>query len=836
MGDPFSVAGTAVGIISLGIQTCQILYKYCSDFKSFPRDVELVQRQIKGLQGILEGLYEVKERLEIDNHVPSSQLNMALKECEETLHELQKMAEKRIPTSPSEGIQAKARVIKERALWSYKKEDLKEVQSSLARFQSNLSLALQCAGIDGALHRLEDLRSELGMQQQQVDKIEQTLNQGTEVLEMIRRDVASQNPTLSTIYNEIISLRAQLSEGRFQLRQLFGKTASPTDLDEDGNGILYAVLCLIQNLPYTDAVKSATSELLDTCFHEGVPFDEPDADGHYPVVHWQLRAESITFFDEESREGHIQTLFHLTQKVKSWSVVQAKMFEGSSKTDIALGRIEHVFFRRISDLLRLESCSEGLYEDCPLREAILRRSELDFVALMKSHSHDTWVAFHDIETIVLLLSWPESLSILFDHLSDYVSLEILEIALDYAVGFSSPASIAILLSRGVPATWATWMTVTDRLHDVREEDLDEKRTSLWLQICEIIASRIDRSHETIPSGSGHHDIVPTALSLYHAGPLTCISAESAWRAGHRELNLINPVIASERRPWYTYGTPLWTHASRLTWLDSYFDTHFNLLIWLLRHGADPFWMHPTQFTTPAHVLARSSFALTLSNDQWWKDTRVLLSSSVRDSCYCHCSQSGCSVVGCAVAKPYAWFPKVDEHRKTFKQILKKAFGYVFMLVENDSSTNWMAADILRVMTFEELSLTHTCCYPLHHRSSKESIRPSPEEAEEIHILERDDIDLLECVVAELEEEWVRYGKSFLTFMNKVWRPRMRKMHEDRQVDRASYQARLVSMGMNLEEQDQENDSDAESWGSWPDESEDADSEGWYTPDEETDET
>lgn len=218
MGDPFSVAGTAVGIISLGLQTCQILSKYCSDFKSFPRDVETIQRQIKGLQGILQGLYEVKERLQIDNHAPSSQLQMALKECEETLHELNKMAEKRNPASQSAGIQTKTRVMKERALWFYNKEDLKEVQSSLTRFQNNLSLALQCAGLDSAFRRLEELRSDLGFQRQQAVNIERTLNQGAEVLEMVRRDVASQNPTLSAMYSEIVSLRTQLSEGNASLR------------------------------------------------------------------------------------------------------------------------------------------------------------------------------------------------------------------------------------------------------------------------------------------------------------------------------------------------------------------------------------------------------------------------------------------------------------------------------------------------------------------------------------------------------------------------------------------------------------------------------------------
>lgn len=212
MTDPFSVTGTAVGIVSLGLQTFQILYKYCSDFKSFPRDVEAIQRQIRGLEGILEGLCEVKEQLEIDNHTPSSQLHMALKECEETLYELKRMVEKRNPISQSDGIQTQLRAVKERMLWPYRKEDLKEVRSSLAKFQANLALALQCAGLDGALRRLREVHTELIVQQKQAIRVEQTLNENTEVLQMIRRDVASQSPGLLKIYDEIMSLRAQLSE------------------------------------------------------------------------------------------------------------------------------------------------------------------------------------------------------------------------------------------------------------------------------------------------------------------------------------------------------------------------------------------------------------------------------------------------------------------------------------------------------------------------------------------------------------------------------------------------------------------------------------------------
>lgn len=72
------MAGTAVGITCLGIQTCQILYKYYVQYNGFHDDIDAVLRQTEGLQGILESLRQVKERIELDYHAPSAQLHFAL--------------------------------------------------------------------------------------------------------------------------------------------------------------------------------------------------------------------------------------------------------------------------------------------------------------------------------------------------------------------------------------------------------------------------------------------------------------------------------------------------------------------------------------------------------------------------------------------------------------------------------------------------------------------------------------------------------------------------------------------------------------------------------------
>jgi hypothetical protein len=221
MGDPFSVAGTAVGITSLGIQTCQILYNYYSQFKGCRDDIDNVLRQVEGLQGILESLRELKSRIEIDNHAPSSQLNLALKAYEEALAKLKEIADKCNTTQQPEGIQARLRDLKKRVLWPYKKETLGEMQAVLGRFQDNIVLAVQSAGLDVVLRKVENLHPALNFLQDQTTHMEQTLCRNTNVLEVFRQDVTEvslmQQPHNTRIFRELSDLRNELSRQTTQV-------------------------------------------------------------------------------------------------------------------------------------------------------------------------------------------------------------------------------------------------------------------------------------------------------------------------------------------------------------------------------------------------------------------------------------------------------------------------------------------------------------------------------------------------------------------------------------------------------------------------------------------
>jgi hypothetical protein len=118
--------------------------------------------------------------------------------------------------------------------------------------------------------------------------------------------------------------------------------------------------------------------------------------------------------------------------------------------------------------------------------------------------------------------------------------------------------------------------------------------------------------------------------------------------------------------------------------------------------------------------------------------------------------------------------------------------------------------------------------------------PRPVKAgKDILDLERSDIDLLNTLVADFEVKWAAYRKPFVTFMNRIWKPRMREIREEirkrRERERPAYEAAVRNVGVVLENSvDCESDSEwaSSNWTDWPDDVPEGDADGWYTTDEE----
>ncbi|KAH5442343.1 hypothetical protein HBI23_131770 [Parastagonospora nodorum] len=1018
MADPFSVAGTAVGITSLGIQTCQILYNYYSKYKGYHDDIDSVLQEVEGLQSILESLRQVKDRFEIDNNVPSSQLHIALKACEDALARLKAMADRCNTTKQTESIQSRLRDVKKRLIWPYRKETLADMQATLSRFQDNLSLALQCAGFDGIARRLDDQLPRLNAISHQATSMEQSLISQASVLKVIHRGVndvsqaqrqhdfalsremvdlrdhisactkivgsklelvarsvsslhdpalvapliladaietlgnvqhhvqsslesynshsleleragandsllplcrcrtkkkqsfqrrrwmsilsvgSYQHDTECTqfaasdhmrsvaaqfmVYNKVLQACIQvgwessrtkgwntiapmlrytavvsqdtgafkifndaersllalrfrepkdgermtqiLSETAMALQATLGKDFSPLDIDEHGNSILHAVLTLIyvsiiRSCPQTDLIDGVQS-LLDICLTGSVPFNQPNAWGFTPIVSFQWNV-SIN----SSGRAEYETLRHLARRTGDWSLYTPKNNDPHANSQL---------YDSLSELLKSEELTSALDEDDDLYLAIVRRSEVEFCNFITSHiREDVTHRLAEVKNLFALAAWSQGIEALISKgLADDDS-SLATILWRAALHMKAMRSMVVLLRLNLQVTRKDWIHANQGWV-WRGERRGLERTQ-WAQVFDNLACLLSPPNDSLVGfqDRGSSNAGESEMHLYNCR-LSLPGAESLWKFGHRNLNSMRCVFQhDECNIVRHYGTPLWCAAIRLS---SELILSLSIFRWLLEHGALAIWIHPVFFTTPAHIYVRNfiSLAATGERSEHLEKFNDLLLLGHPDSCVCYCSKEGCRFIGGALAKhcgEFAWFNQ-NFQRQTTKKDLQAIQLYIFRLAQKDRTAAWMSSAILRVLTFDALSLTHTCCYRVQEEIYEFFQRPTPEEAKVIYDLEREDIELLENLTTDFELKLATYTKPFVTFMNRVWKPRMRAIRAERRVEKDIYEAELQRIGVRLKQAgEEETESDSESDSDWSDDYE-SEGDGWYTTDEE----
>jgi hypothetical protein len=91
MVDPFSVAGSAVGVIPLGITVAQELFDCYAAFQGQKSDVAHTTKKLCGLLELLESLRQQLERLvsQADDHGILANMNSCMEDCKELIRDLE---------------------------------------------------------------------------------------------------------------------------------------------------------------------------------------------------------------------------------------------------------------------------------------------------------------------------------------------------------------------------------------------------------------------------------------------------------------------------------------------------------------------------------------------------------------------------------------------------------------------------------------------------------------------------------------------------------------------------------------------------------------------------
>lgn len=143
MAEPFSVAGSAVGVVSLGLTVCQGLIKYFSEWKSRESDVHAAIDQINGLTQTLELLQARLAKLPGGHETVTANVESRIASCGEGIENLSRYLDKCHTFGTQADWKGKMRASKKQLFYPFRREALQDVKQTLRDLQQNLETALE---------------------------------------------------------------------------------------------------------------------------------------------------------------------------------------------------------------------------------------------------------------------------------------------------------------------------------------------------------------------------------------------------------------------------------------------------------------------------------------------------------------------------------------------------------------------------------------------------------------------------------------------------------------------------------------------------------------------
>ncbi|KAK7937486.1 uncharacterized protein PG986_014354 [Apiospora aurea] len=156
MADPLSVAGSAVGIISLGIQVTQSLFDYYTALRSQYSDAAHTAKRLDSLAELLESLHHHCEnrKFRADEADSVRRIESLIQECQEFVQELQGEADKFKETLAT-NIQSAVKITARRVAYPFRKSTLEKLDEDIGEITDRLQLALQILQQE-VIHRVQD--------------------------------------------------------------------------------------------------------------------------------------------------------------------------------------------------------------------------------------------------------------------------------------------------------------------------------------------------------------------------------------------------------------------------------------------------------------------------------------------------------------------------------------------------------------------------------------------------------------------------------------------------------------------------------------------------------
>jgi hypothetical protein len=143
MADPFSIIGSAVGVVSLGLTVCQGLISYYGPWTAYDKEISCLAQKAEGLKTTLTILQEPVQNFESSGSSVAIEVQRRIISCGELLESLQSVVENCKKTSPSSDLKHRAQALKKRIMYPFRRDTVLWLVNTVEGLQANLNTALQ---------------------------------------------------------------------------------------------------------------------------------------------------------------------------------------------------------------------------------------------------------------------------------------------------------------------------------------------------------------------------------------------------------------------------------------------------------------------------------------------------------------------------------------------------------------------------------------------------------------------------------------------------------------------------------------------------------------------
>jgi hypothetical protein len=166
--------GTAVGVVSLGMQVCEGILKYYRDWKGYEKDIQEAYTGIDDLAKTFAILYD--ELQTVPQKAFAIRAQECLATCQDGIQQLEKKLKKVHKEAPA-GLRHRAQVGGLRLMYPFRKSTLEKLKEIAQGLMQQLNLALQIIHLSNshfAQHKADQIQSTLDTTETLVTRIEAT--------------------------------------------------------------------------------------------------------------------------------------------------------------------------------------------------------------------------------------------------------------------------------------------------------------------------------------------------------------------------------------------------------------------------------------------------------------------------------------------------------------------------------------------------------------------------------------------------------------------------------------------------------------------------------------